>query len=214
MGEAETIPIDLQDSRLERGGQSGLCPVAGGRLDKAQRRVGERGNDPRNLEPASPEAVEALVNELFQIRGNRQLLTRVQPAPPSLNRARELEGEEWISARRFPDAQERRSGKDGADARSQQLAERADAERAELDGQEPLLRQSPPQPERHLVASGQDCGDGLLLEAGQSEPEHRLRRCVAAGASRGASPAQGRSGRTSAGLRRITSRRAWCAGMS
>ena len=106
---------------------------AGGRLDEAHRRVGERGNEPRHLEPGSPEAVDALVNELFEIRRNRQLLARTHPAASSLKRARELEGEERIPARRFPDAQERRSGKDSAGASSQQLVERADAERAELD---------------------------------------------------------------------------------
>ena len=118
------------------------------------------------------------MNELVQIRGNRQLLAGTHPAASSLKRARELEGEERIPARRLPDAQERRSGKDNADARSQQLVERADAERAELDRQEPRLRHSPAQPERRLVAGGQDCGDRLCLEAGQSEPEHRQRRCV------------------------------------
>ena len=128
--------------------------------------------------PWSPEAIDALVHELFQIRGDWQLLARIHPAAPSLQRARELEGEERISRRRLPDAQERRSGKDGAEARSQQLVQRADAERAELDAAEPLIGQVPLQPERHLVASGQDRGDRLHVEAGQSEPKHRKRRCV------------------------------------
>ena len=44
--------------------------------------------------------------------------------------------------------------------------------------QEPLLRHCPRQPRRHLVASGQDRGHWLRLEAGQSEPQHRQRRCV------------------------------------
>ena len=131
--EAETLPVDLEDSGLDRLAQSGLCPAAGGRLDEAHRRVGERGNDPRHLEPGSPEAIDTLVNELFQIRGNWQLLARTHPAASSLKRTRELEGEERIPARCFPDAQESRSGKDSADARSQQLVQRADAERAELD---------------------------------------------------------------------------------
>ena len=132
MREAEPLPVDLEDSGLERFGQSGLCPATGGRLDEAHRRVGERGNDSRQLEPGSPEAIDALVNELVQIRGNRQLLARTHPAASSLKRARELEGEERISARRFPDAQQRRSGKNNANASSQQLVKRADAERAEL----------------------------------------------------------------------------------
>ena len=70
------------------------------------------------------------------------------------------------------------SGKDIADARAQRLVERADAERAKLDG----LGIAPPellgQPKRHLVASRQECGHWLRIEAGQSEPQHRQRRCV------------------------------------
>ena len=53
-------------------------------------------------------------------------------------------------------------GSDGADARSQQLVQRADAERAEFDAADPLLRHVPLEPERHLVASGQNCGDRLV----------------------------------------------------
>ena len=83
--------------------------------------------------PGSPEPIEALVNELFESRGNRQLRAWIDPAAPSLKGARELESEEGIPARRFPDAQERRSGKDGADAGSQQLVECANTEGAELD---------------------------------------------------------------------------------
>ena len=69
MREAEPLPVDLQDSGLDRLAQSGLRPAAGGRLDEAHRRVGERGNDPRHLEPGSPEAIDALVNELFRFEG-------------------------------------------------------------------------------------------------------------------------------------------------
>ena len=54
MREAEPLPVDLEDSGLDRVAQSGLCPAAGGRLDEAHRRVGERGNDPRHLEPGAP----------------------------------------------------------------------------------------------------------------------------------------------------------------
>ena len=60
MGEAETIPVDLEDVRLERLGQSGFCPPAGGDLDEAHRRVGERGNDSGNRDPGSFEPVSAI----------------------------------------------------------------------------------------------------------------------------------------------------------
>ena len=62
MGEAETIPLDFQDPRLERVGQSGLRPPADGRLDEAHRRIGQQGDDARNLDCGSPEAIEALLN--------------------------------------------------------------------------------------------------------------------------------------------------------
>ena len=78
--------------------QSGLCPAAGGRLDEAHRRVGERGNDPRHLEPGSPEAINALVNELLQIAGIGSSSPGFDPAASALERARELQGEERIPA--------------------------------------------------------------------------------------------------------------------
>jgi len=122
MGEAKAISIDLQDSRLERGGESSLCPTACGHLDKGHGRVGERCNYLRNLERISSKATEALVNEPFKSGGNRQLLAGTQPAAACLKRARELDGEERISARHFPDAQEGWPWEDRADARSQHLA--------------------------------------------------------------------------------------------
>jgi hypothetical protein len=176
--EAEPFPVDLEDSGLERVAQSRLCPAARGRLGQAHRRVRERRNDSRDLDPGSAEAIEALVNELLQVRGKGQLLARTYPTAASPERARELEGEERISARRFPDTQERRSGNGSAGARSQQLVQRTDAERAQLDGPEPSLQDTATEPEGHLVARGQDDGDRLCLEAGESEPEHRQRRCV------------------------------------
>jgi hypothetical protein len=132
--EAEPLAVDLEDSSFYRVAHSSLCPAAGGGLDQAYRRVGERGNDPRHLEPGSPQSIETFVQELFQIRGNRQLLARTHPAASSPKRAGKLEGEERISRRCFPDAQECWSGEDNNAARSQQLVERADAERAELNG--------------------------------------------------------------------------------
>ena len=179
MGEAEPLPVDLEDPGLDRVGQSGLGAAAGGRLDEAHRRVGERGDDPRHLEPAGPRPIDALVHELFQVRGKRQLLARTPPVPPrrcsALASSRAKNG--------FPaDVSQMRMsvgrGRTAPSACSQQLVQRADAERAELDASEPLLRHGPAQPERHLVASGQDRGDRLIVEAGQREPEHRQRRCV------------------------------------
>jgi hypothetical protein len=127
MGEAKAISIDLQYSCLERGRESSLYPTACGRLDKGHGRVGERCNYLRNLERISPKATEALVNEPFKSGGNRQLLAGIQPAA-ALKRARELDGEERISARHFPDAQEGWPWEDSPDVRSQHLAQRADAE--------------------------------------------------------------------------------------
>ena len=118
MREAEPLTIDLQDSGLDRLAQSDLCTIAGRRLDQAHSRVGERGNDPRHLEPGSPKVIDALVNELFQSRWEWQLLARIHAAASSLKRTRELEGEERSSRRCIPDPQEHRSGKGNADARS------------------------------------------------------------------------------------------------
>ena len=57
--------------------------AAGGRLDEAHRRVGERGHDPRRLEPGSPEEIDALVDELVQVRGKWQLLAGSERAASS-----------------------------------------------------------------------------------------------------------------------------------
>ena len=131
--EAEPLPVDLQDPGVDRAAKAGLGPSAGGRLDRVRHRVGERGNNPRDLERRSPQEIDALVNELFQVRGNREHLAGAHPVASSPKRGRELQSEERISRRRFPDAQESRSWKDSADARSQQFVQCAHAERAELD---------------------------------------------------------------------------------
>ena len=164
MCEEDLLAVDLEDSGLDRLGQAGLRPSAGSNLDLAYVRVGERGNDPRHLQPGSAQAIDALVNELVQARGKGQLLARQHPAASSLKRARQLEGEERISRRRLPDPQESRSGKDGVAARSQQLVERTDAEGAELDSQKALVRHGADEPRRHLVASRQDCDDRFGLQ--------------------------------------------------
>jgi hypothetical protein len=119
MRKAETVLVDLENSRLECARQSSRCLAAGGGLHEAHRRVGERGNDPRNLDSWSLETIKTLVNELFEIHGDRKLSARIDSAASSFERACELESEKGIPARRFPDAQERRPGKGGVEARSQ-----------------------------------------------------------------------------------------------
>ena len=84
MREAEPLPVHFENSGLERVAQSGLCPAAGSHLDEAQRRIGQRGNEPRHLEPTSPEPIDTLVNELFPVQGDWQLLARDPAAATSL----------------------------------------------------------------------------------------------------------------------------------
>ena len=108
MRKAEALTVDLEDSGVNRIAQSDFCPAANGRLDEAHRRIGERGNDPCHLESRRPETIDALVNELVPICGNRQLVPRIYSAAPPLDRARELDREERVPARRFPNAEERR----------------------------------------------------------------------------------------------------------
>ena len=97
MREAETLILDLENPRLEGLGQSGLRAPADHHVDKACRRVGEQGDDARNLDPGSPEPIEALLNQVCEIRGDRQLRARIQPtAASSLKRPDELEREERI----------------------------------------------------------------------------------------------------------------------
>ncbi len=171
--EAKTVSVDFEDPRVERPRQSTFGPTAGGRLDQTDRRTGERSNDPRDLEPCRAETIKALVHEIFEIRRDRQLRTRVDSAAASLECTCELEGEEGIATRRLPDAQKRRSGKGCLDARAQQLVQRANAERRELDGLEPAGGYSLLKPRRSHTASGQDDHDRLALEARQRESQHR-----------------------------------------
>jgi hypothetical protein len=132
MSKAETLSVFLEDPCLERIGEAASGSTTGGGFNQGCRWVCESGNNPRNLEPRRREPVEALVHELVQVRGDRQRLAGGQPAAPSLDRARELECEERISAGRLPDPQERRPGENRADPRSQQFVQGAEAERAEL----------------------------------------------------------------------------------
>jgi hypothetical protein len=55
-----------------------------GRLDDVRRRVGECRDDPRYLEPRKAKPIEALMNELVQVRGDRQLLAGVEVAAAPL----------------------------------------------------------------------------------------------------------------------------------
>ena len=120
MHEAETLILDLDDPRFERLGESGFRASAGGFLDEAHRRFGEQGNDPGNLGAGSPESIEAVLNQVCEIRGDWQLRARIQMAAPAslLKRAHQLERKERIPARRLPDAEKRWPGKDIAAARS------------------------------------------------------------------------------------------------
>ena len=54
MGEAEAIPVDLEDVRFERLGQSGLRPAPGRRFDEPNCRLGEGCNDAGNKTATPP----------------------------------------------------------------------------------------------------------------------------------------------------------------
>src|SRR6476659_2580806 len=111
MGEADARPVELEDPRVERARQSSLGRSPRSRFDDLHRRASERRDHARNLESRRSEPIEALVHERLEIRRHRQLGAWVDRAASPLERARELEGEEWIAAGRLPDAQERRPWK-------------------------------------------------------------------------------------------------------
>jgi hypothetical protein len=171
MGKAEPIALHLEDPCFECAGEPGLRLDTYGLFDEANGRRGEGSDDARDLDLSGSESIDALVHELVEVGGDRQLFARLQPPASSHECAREFECEERVAAGRLPDPQQRRTRK-CSDPRPQQFVERAKAERSELDRQEPLLGDAPPEPGRYLVARGHDRGDRLSLEAGQSEPKH------------------------------------------
>ena len=172
------LPVDLEDAGLESLAETGSAPRPAAELDEAHRRVGERSDDPRDLVPGSTEAVERAreraPRESAGIGSSSPGLDR-RLAAPARSRARARRTD---SRPRSPRSAGGAGGEDRADARSQQLVERAHAEWAELDRGESPSRDGPAQPGRHLVAGSQEGGDRLAFEPRQRIPEHRERRRV------------------------------------
>ena len=179
MREAEPLPVDLEDPGLDRVGQPGLCPAAGGRLDEAHGRVGERGNDPRHLEPGSPEAIDALVDELFEVRREIGSSSPGPTLPPRRWSAR-------ASSRAkngFPPevSQMRRSVGRGKTAPTRVRSSSCSAPTLSGPSSMRWSRSSGTSSRSQGGASPRAvriAATGSASRRAQSEPEHRQRRCV------------------------------------
>jgi hypothetical protein len=151
--EPEPVAVGLQHPGVERVGQPQVSLAAHRGLDKGQGRLRERRHGTNDLARRAAETIEALLHELLQTRGKRKLLARDRASPPSLECASELEGKEGIAARRLPDPQEHRSGKGDVNTGSEQLVERTDAQRTQLQREQRPRRLSSAQP-RPRCATG------------------------------------------------------------
>ena len=101
VGESHALPVQLEDPRVECLGEAEVGGLTERRFDELGRRLGNRCHHPRHLEGIRTEAVEALAQELLQVRGDRQRVAgRGRPAS-SLERGCELEREEGVAAARF-----------------------------------------------------------------------------------------------------------------
>lgn len=114
-------------------GQCRLCEGRGHRQRLA--RLGRQGFEPR-------------ADELAQVRGHGQRLTRGGGDAPPLERAGQLESEEGIPAGRLVQPAQNGAGERGTQPRAQQTMKIVDAERTDLQPAQTLLRQGTVERER------------------------------------------------------------------
>jgi hypothetical protein len=108
MGESQTLTIELENPRVERPGESWLEAGAERGLNERDGRIGQRRDSARDLERNRAEAVDALVQKLVEVGGNREFLAGRERAASALEGGRDLEREEGVAARGFPDPDQRR----------------------------------------------------------------------------------------------------------
>jgi hypothetical protein len=109
------------------------------RLHESNGRMGERRDSARHLERRTAEAVDARVQELAEVGGNRELLAGSKRAASALERACKLEREERVAARGLPEPDQGRPRERRIEAGAQQLLNRAHAQAADVDRSESLL---------------------------------------------------------------------------
>ena len=137
MGESQALPVQLEDPRGQRLGQTGIGTATDGGFHERHGRIGERGDGARGLERRGAEAVEARVQELVEVGRDRELLAGSERAASALERACKLEREEGVAARGLPEPDQGRPRERRVEAGAQQLLERAHAQAADLDRSQP-----------------------------------------------------------------------------
>ena len=90
-----------------------------------------------------------------------------------MERASELEREERVAAGDLPDPQEHRPRKRDIEASAEELVERANTERTQVELEQPLRRHVAAQRRGELAARGQDGGDRFAFEARQRIAQQR-----------------------------------------
>jgi len=108
MRESQTLALELENPRLKRLAEPGVAASAECRFHQSDGRLGERRDSAGDLERRSAEAGEARVQESVEVGRDRKLLAGSERAAPPLERGCELEREEWVAARGFPESDQRR----------------------------------------------------------------------------------------------------------
>jgi hypothetical protein len=152
MAEANTIAVELENAGLKRVAEPGVGPAPDCLAYELDRRLGEARHGLCDSERGRAQPVETLLHERFEVRREGELLPGRETSAAPLERARQLEREEWVPPGRLPDTPQRRTRKRAAEPVAQELVERADAERPELNRQDTLLRPRAPQPGRDLTS--------------------------------------------------------------
>ena len=103
MSESHPVDVKLEDPRVERFGEPWIAPRPERGFQERDGRVGQRGDGARDLERRRAEAVDARVQKLVEVRGNRELLAGRERSASALERVCELEREEGVAARGLPE---------------------------------------------------------------------------------------------------------------
>ena len=173
MGEAQPLAVELEDPRVERLGEPGV--EAGPTAVSTSVTVGSAtaATARATSSARATEAVDARVEELVEARRNRELLPERERSASSLESVRKLEREERVAARGLPDPDQRRPRERCVEAGAQELLEGADAQAAESDRLQRLVRNRTRDPGRHVAADCEERRDRLTLEAGERVANRR-----------------------------------------
>ena len=165
-------------SSSTRASSASSSPAPGTRRQPRRARPSARTRPPRPGRPPRPRAsgLRAARAGAFQRLRDRKLGPRLDAAAAALESARELEREERVAARGLPDPQQRRPRQRRVQPRPQQLVQRADAERPELEVEVRAGR-----PRRRFAASRRARRHRLVVEARRArtgEATARARRAT------------------------------------